>query len=426
MSDVSFPGPGQHDGRAAAARRSGAGRGGPGTPVTGGGSTRRWPGSWPASRPAGSGSPGRGQSPACTVSLGEACNVDLGELAAMTGPDGLAGETFAQGRAADAMRPGPVLSALTERAAEESRRLTDNALLGLVSAARRAQARAEYLELAAVAEFTRRRAAQLEGQGAEVPRGCRGGEHADQELGVRAGHHRPCGRRPDGPGRAPGQPPPGHPRRDGGRNDRGPGAGDLVLHEVLVRCARGGGGQDPGRRRARAAGRPAGAAGGAVEMKLDPRRCGAQGTGPQGGPPGGGPPGGVRELLPGRAGAGHRGCDGLDGVHQRRGRRAEPGGHGRVLAGLRALVFTDHTQGLDPLGPANRPPAGDEAGEARATREDRKRGRPTGWRRAAGMRTPAGTAAPTCPNGSMRAAGPTRRRTRRARHPGRAAPLSPP
>ena len=46
-------------------------------------------------------------SPACTVSLGEACDVDLAELAAMAGPDGLAGEAFAQDRAADTVRPGP-------------------------------------------------------------------------------------------------------------------------------------------------------------------------------------------------------------------------------------------------------------------------------------------------------------------------------
>jgi hypothetical protein len=122
-------------------------------------------------------------SPACTVSLGEACDVDLAELAAMAGPNGLAGETFAQARPADAMRPGPVLAALAERAAEDLDQLTDDALLGLVSAARRAQARAEYLELAAVGEFTRRREAQFEAaKAAKVPRGCRDGEYADQEL----------------------------------------------------------------------------------------------------------------------------------------------------------------------------------------------------------------------------------------------------
>ncbi len=123
-------------------------------------------------------------SPACTVSLGEAWDADLAELAAMTGPDGLRGETFAQHKAADAMRPGPVLSALAEQAAEDLGQLSDDAVLGLLSAARRVQNRAEYLELAAVAEFTRRRAAQYEADKArKVPRGCRTGEFADQELG---------------------------------------------------------------------------------------------------------------------------------------------------------------------------------------------------------------------------------------------------
>ena len=102
--------------------------------------------------------PEPGFSPACTVSLGEAADVDLGELAAMAGPDGLGGDRFAQDGTADVLRPGPVLAALTEQAAAELGRLSDNQLLGAVSAARRLAARAEYLELSAVAEFTRRRA----------------------------------------------------------------------------------------------------------------------------------------------------------------------------------------------------------------------------------------------------------------------------
>ena len=183
MSDVSFPGPGRQDGRE--------------PPLPGPARDERAadPGDWTADDDAEMArflagiEAGREQipepwsSPACTVSLGEACDADLAELAAMAGPDGLAGEAFAQDRAADAMRPGPVLSALTERAAEDLGRLTDDALLGLVSAARRAQNRAEYLELAGIAEFTRRRAAQLEAAKArKVPRGCRDGEHAGQEL----------------------------------------------------------------------------------------------------------------------------------------------------------------------------------------------------------------------------------------------------
>jgi Domain of unknown function (DUF222) len=121
--------------------------------------------------------------PACTVSLGEACDVDPAALGAMAGPDGLGGESFAQARTADAMRPGPVLSALTEQAADNVETLSDNQLLGLMSGARRLQNRAEYLELQATAEFARRRAAQFEASKARKdPRGCRDGEFAAEEL----------------------------------------------------------------------------------------------------------------------------------------------------------------------------------------------------------------------------------------------------
>ena len=125
------------------------------------------------------------EGPAATISLGDAADVDLTELAAMVGPDGLGGEVFAQDRTADAMRPGPVLAALTEQAAGDLGRLTDNQVVGAMSAARRLAARAAYLELTAVAEFTRRREAQLEAAtAAKVPRGCRDGEFPDAELGM--------------------------------------------------------------------------------------------------------------------------------------------------------------------------------------------------------------------------------------------------
>ncbi|HMD95489.1 MAG TPA: hypothetical protein VKG80_22885, partial [Trebonia sp.] len=141
MSTVSFPGSGQQDGEEPPL---------PGGPARDG--TAGDPGDWTADDDAEMARyladleagreqiPEPWQSPACTVSLGEACDVDLGKLAAMAGPDGLAGEAFAQDRPADAMRPGPVLAALTERAAEDLDQLTDDALLGLVSAAKRAQA----------------------------------------------------------------------------------------------------------------------------------------------------------------------------------------------------------------------------------------------------------------------------------------------
>jgi hypothetical protein len=125
------------------------------------------------------------EGPAATISLGDAADVDLVELAAMLGPDGLGGEVFAPDRTADAMRPGPVLAALTEQAAGDLGRLTDNQVLGAMSAAGRLAARAEYLRLRAVAEFTRRREAQLEAATARrVPRGCRDGEFPDAELGM--------------------------------------------------------------------------------------------------------------------------------------------------------------------------------------------------------------------------------------------------
>ena len=125
------------------------------------------------------------EGPAATIGLGDAADVDLAELAAMVGPDGLGGEVFARDRSADVMRPGPVLSALTEQATGDLGRLTDNQVLGAMAAAGLLAARAEYLRLRAVAEFTRRRDAQFEDAKARgVPRGCRDGEFPDAELGM--------------------------------------------------------------------------------------------------------------------------------------------------------------------------------------------------------------------------------------------------
>lgn len=151
--------------------------------------------------------------PACSVSPGEARDAGLAELAAMCGPDAPAGESFIRDRAADALLPGPVLAALAEQAVAEMPGLTDNGLLGAVSAVRRLRARADYLEAVLIAEFSRRR--------------------------------------------------PDHPAaRDAGRPGRRrhrcrPGVRDLVLHPVPVRCAcrrR----RDPGRRGAGAEHGPAG------------------------------------------------------------------------------------------------------------------------------------------------------------------------
>src|ERR1700736_4540949 len=60
------------------------------------------------------------EGPAISVSLGDACDVDPGLLAAMCGPDGLGGQAvgaaFGQDKAADVLRPGPVLAAVTAQA----------------------------------------------------------------------------------------------------------------------------------------------------------------------------------------------------------------------------------------------------------------------------------------------------------------------
>jgi hypothetical protein len=123
------------------------------------------------------------EGPAATIGLGDATDVDLAELAALLGPNGLGGEVFARDRSADAMRPGPVLAALTEQAAGDLGRLTDDQVIGAMSAGRRLAARGAYLELAAVAEFTRRRQAQLADATVRgVPPGCRDGEFPDAEL----------------------------------------------------------------------------------------------------------------------------------------------------------------------------------------------------------------------------------------------------
>jgi len=123
--------------------------------------------------------------PPVTISLGDAADVDPAELAAMLGPDGLGGEIFAQDRPAGALRPGPILAALTEHAAGDLGQLTDEQVLGAMAAAGRLAARAEYLRLRAVAEFTRRREAQLAAAtAARVPPGCREGEFPDAELGL--------------------------------------------------------------------------------------------------------------------------------------------------------------------------------------------------------------------------------------------------
>ena len=127
------------------------------------------------------------EGPAVSLSLGDAAGLDPALLAAICGPDGLDGDglgpQFGQDAAADALRPGPVLAALTEQACAGLSRLTDNQLVGALHAARRLENRAHYLQTLAIAEFARRRAGELEAAKARGARaGCRAGEFPGVEL----------------------------------------------------------------------------------------------------------------------------------------------------------------------------------------------------------------------------------------------------
>ena len=127
------------------------------------------------------------EGPGIALSLGDAVDLDPALLEAMLGPDGLGGEAlgpqFGQGAAADALPPGPVLAALTEQAVADAAFLTDNQLTGAMHAAEREKARAAWKETTLVAEYARRRAAQLaEAKAAGIPKGRRPGEFPDDEL----------------------------------------------------------------------------------------------------------------------------------------------------------------------------------------------------------------------------------------------------
>jgi Domain of unknown function (DUF222) len=122
-----------------------------------------------------------------SLSLGDACDLDPALLAAMLGPDGLGGQSlspaFGQDQAADALRPGPVLAALTEQAIGDRATMSDDQLTGGLQASRRLKARAAYQETLWVAEFGRRRTAAFDDAKARrVPPGRRPGEFAADEL----------------------------------------------------------------------------------------------------------------------------------------------------------------------------------------------------------------------------------------------------
>jgi hypothetical protein len=130
------------------------------------------------------------EGPAVSISLGDAADVDPALLAAIAGPDGLGGNALCQAyeedQAADVLRPGPVLAALTEQAAGDVGRLTDDQLMGMLSAARRLENRAAYLEAVAIAEFARRRAAQADAAATArtLRQGRRSGDFPDEELAM--------------------------------------------------------------------------------------------------------------------------------------------------------------------------------------------------------------------------------------------------
>jgi len=99
--------------------------------------------------------------------------------------DGPPGPEFRQGAMADALCPGPLLHALTAQAAASPAALDDNEELGVISAARRLQNHAAWLELTAIADYTMRNEARHD---ASVARGDkrlhREGEFAQEALGM--------------------------------------------------------------------------------------------------------------------------------------------------------------------------------------------------------------------------------------------------
>ena len=109
--------------------------------------------------------------------------IDAGRMAVPDGP-ALSEAGFRQTELANEMAPGLSLAALAGQAVAEAALLTDDELLGVISAARRLQASSEHLELAGIAEYARRNADRLT---ASKERGDkrlrREGEYAAEELG---------------------------------------------------------------------------------------------------------------------------------------------------------------------------------------------------------------------------------------------------
>ncbi len=126
------------------------------------------------------------EGPGVSLGLGDAADLDPDLLAAMLGPDGLGGQAlgpqFGQDAAADALRPGPVLAALTEQAVADAAFLTDDQLTGALQAARRLETRAVAADDAGrgVRPPPGRPAQGRQGRG--IPPGRRPGEFPDDEL----------------------------------------------------------------------------------------------------------------------------------------------------------------------------------------------------------------------------------------------------
>ena len=92
---------------------------------------------------------------------------------------------FGQGDAADVLAPSPLLAALTEEAAADLGRLSDDELTGVLQATRRQIAREQYKQVLATAEFGRRRRAAFEDAARRgVPVGCRPGGFPGEELAI--------------------------------------------------------------------------------------------------------------------------------------------------------------------------------------------------------------------------------------------------
>ena len=93
-------------------------------------------------------------------------------------------EAFSGDGTADVPPPGQELAALLGEAVANLGQLDERQLLGAGSAARRLQAYAGYLELMAVAEFSRRRQEQFEASKARGDKvRSRDGEYPAEELG---------------------------------------------------------------------------------------------------------------------------------------------------------------------------------------------------------------------------------------------------